>query len=80
MSSNRDRELQRLNMKFDELLTLRETAQRLNVSIDTLRWWRHRHEGPKGFRAGRRVYFRVSDVENWIEERIAAEELGRSHK
>jgi predicted DNA-binding transcriptional regulator AlpA len=65
---------------MDQLLTLRETASRLNVSEATLRWWRHCSDGPKGFRAGRRVFYRVSDVENWIEERIAAEELGRSHK
>ena len=62
---------------MDELLTLRETAKRLNVPEATLRWWRHRHEGPKGFRAGRRVFYRASDVENWIEGRIAAEERGR---
>ena len=62
---------------MDELLTLRQTAQRLNVPEATLRWWRHRSEGPMGFRAGRRVFYRASDVENWIEERIAAEERGR---
>jgi excisionase family DNA binding protein len=62
---------------MDELLTLRQTAQRLNVPEATLRWWRHRREGPDGFRAGRRVLFRTSDVNRWIEERIAAEERGR---
>jgi len=57
---NRDQERRRLEV--DELLTLRQTAQRLNVPEATLRWWRHRSEGLKGFRAGRRVLFRVSDV------------------
>ena len=64
-------------MTVDEFLTLRQTAQHLNVPEATLRWWRHRSEGPKGFRAGRRVLFRVSDVNRWVEERIAAEERGR---
>ena len=59
---------------MDELLTLRQTAQRLNVPEATLRWWRHRGDGPKGFRAGRRVLYRASDVNGWVEEQIAAEE------
>jgi predicted DNA-binding transcriptional regulator AlpA len=52
----------------DDLLLLPEVAEITRRSIDTLRWLRHRGEGPQGFRMGRRVVFRRGVVMEWIAE------------
>jgi predicted DNA-binding transcriptional regulator AlpA len=49
----------------DDLL-LPEVAEITRRSVDTLRWLRHRGEGPPGFRMGRRVVFRRGAVMEWI--------------
>ena len=51
-----------------DLLLLSEVAEITRRSIDTLRWLRHRGEGPPGFRMGRRVVFRRGAVMEWIAE------------
>jgi predicted DNA-binding transcriptional regulator AlpA len=53
----------------DDLLLLPEVAEITRRSIDTLRWLRHRREGPPGFRMGRRVVFRRGAVMEWIAQR-----------
>ncbi len=50
----------------DDLLLLEEVAALTRQSVSTLRWLRHRGEGPAGFRLGRRVVFRRSEVEQWV--------------
>ena len=60
-------------MEVERLLTTEETAELLNVPEATLRWWRHRRTGPKGFRLGsRKVMYKLSDVIAWREERYRA--------
>jgi len=56
----------------DDLLLITEVAQITRRSVDTLRWLRHRGEGPKGHRAGRRIYFRRGDVMAWLAEQERA--------
>ena len=56
----------------DDLLLITEVAQITRRSVDTLRWLRHRGEGPQGHRAGRRVYFRRRDVMAWLAEQERA--------
>jgi predicted DNA-binding transcriptional regulator AlpA len=63
---------------MEELVTLSEAARRLNRSEATLRWWRHRGQGPQSFRAGRRVMYRATDLERWIDDQIAADVHRRS--
>ena len=53
------------------LLTAKELADFLDVPIKTLYAWRYRGEGPIGFRAGKHIRYRWTDVEVWIEHRIA---------
>jgi predicted site-specific integrase-resolvase len=53
-------------MADQELLTSEETAARLRVSVDTLRFWRFRGKAPVGIRMGRRVMYLASDVEAFI--------------
>ncbi|MCU1655610.1 MAG: Transcriptional regulator, MerR family [Pseudonocardiales bacterium] len=50
----------------DQLLTITEVAALLRVPVATLRYWRHLGAGPRGFRLGRRVVYRHSDVTDWI--------------
>jgi predicted DNA-binding transcriptional regulator AlpA len=50
----------------DDLLLLPEVARLTRLSESTLRWLRHQDRGPTGFRLGRRVVFRRSEVEQWV--------------
>ncbi len=42
-------------------------ADYLDVPVRSVYSWRARGEGPKGFRVGRHVRFRRSDVARWLE-------------
>lgn len=54
----------------DRLLTVQELAEYLGVPVATLYQWRYRREGPPGFRVGRHVRYRWSDVQEWIEHQL----------
>ena len=53
----------------DQLLTLSEAADILRTPVATLRYWRHLGIGPDGFRVGRRVMYRIEDLDRWITQR-----------
>ena len=53
----------------DRLLSPQEVADWLGVPVNTLYQWRHRGEGPLGFRVGKHVRYRREDVAAWIDER-----------
>ncbi len=55
---------------FDRLLTVEDLAEYLGVPVATLYAWRYRNVGPPGFRVGRHLRFRWSDVEHWIQDRV----------
>jgi excisionase family DNA binding protein len=55
---------------IDRLLTVEDLADYLEVPVATIYAWRYRRQGPPGFRVGRHLRFRWSDVERWIEDRI----------
>ncbi len=57
--------------RSERLLTVEDLAEYLGVPVATLYAWRYRRQGPPGFRVGRHVRFRRSDVDDWIEDRIA---------
>lgn len=56
------------------VMTTEELAAEIGVKPQTLRTWRSRSEGPAHFRvsAGGPVRYRRSDVDLWMEERVAA--------
>ena len=56
---------------IDRLLTVEDLAEYLGVPVTTVYAWRYHSQGPPGFRVGRHLRFRRSDVEGWIEDRIA---------
>ncbi len=61
-----------------DLLSVDELAGYLAVPPKTLYAWRSRGEGPPGFRVGRHVRYRWSDVQAWIRQRIEAGASPRS--
>lgn len=55
-----------------DLLTITELSKIISVSPDTLYQWRHRGYGPRSTKAGRRVLYRRSDVDAWLESNSTA--------
>ncbi len=58
----------------EQLLTLSELAARLSVSVQTLYDLRSKGRGPRGFRIGRELRFRRSEVDAWLGRLEAADE------
>jgi len=53
--------------QLDELLTEQSAAERLHLSVKTLQAWRVRGFGPAFVRLGRRVLYRTSSLQEYIE-------------
>lgn len=56
---------------IDKLLTLPQAAATLHMSIDTLRYWRATGTGPTSIKIGRRVMYRETDIQRYIEVQFA---------
>ncbi len=56
--------------EVERLLTITELSGMLGIPVDTLYGWRHRGEGPQGYRIGRHVRYRRTMVETWLEGRL----------
>lgn len=63
-------------MQVRTLLRTAEVAAMTGVPVGTLRYWRHRGEGPKSFRLGRRVAYFEDEVIAWVESQAAATSVG----
>ncbi len=50
----------------DRALREQEVAERLSLSIATLRAWRRRGQGPRFVKFGRAVRYMVGDVEQFV--------------
>ncbi|WP_340540680.1 helix-turn-helix transcriptional regulator [Nocardioides sp. GXZ039] len=61
-----------------EFLSTEDVAELLGIPAATVRYWRHTGQGPRGFRVGRAVRYRRTDVDRWIEEREREERLNAS--
>lgn len=53
----------------DQLLTLKQVAELLDVSENTIYYWRYQRTGPKGHKVGKRVRYWLSAVLSWMNER-----------
>ena len=53
---------------LDPVLTLSQLATQLGVSVQTLYDLRCQGRGPRGFRVGRELRFRVSEIDAWIRQ------------
>ncbi len=57
------------------LLNEQQTAAYLEVAAHTLRNWRSRGEGPPYISIGRRIGYRLPDLERWLETRLVDPEV-----
>lgn len=57
----------------DEYMTAPETADLVRRPTSTLAYWRHRDEGPRYAKIGRRVVYRRSDVIEWLESQFSGQ-------
>jgi excisionase family DNA binding protein len=62
MNDNDDHSTDKLLLRPDEVAAL------LDVPLRTIYRWRSRHDGPRGYRIGRHVRYRVDDIERWLED------------
>jgi excisionase family DNA binding protein len=51
----------------ERLMSITDLSQMLGVPIHTLCRWRHKGDGPVGYRTGRHVKYRRATVEAWLE-------------
>ncbi len=50
------------------IVTLSEAAAITRTSPATLRWWRQTGAGPKSFKIGRRVMYKLEDLDRFLRE------------
>ena len=58
----------------DPLWTTDDVAQYLRRPVGTIRQWRSRKYGPRGFRLGGMVMYRRSEVMRWLDEQERADQ------
>jgi excisionase family DNA binding protein len=51
----------------EQVLSLSELCAHLHVSAQTIYDLRSQGRGPRGFRVGRELRFRISEIEAWLE-------------
>jgi hypothetical protein len=56
----------------EDLLLIEDVSVITRRSVGALRWLRNQGQGPKGHRAGRRIYFKRGDVMEWLAEQERA--------
>ena len=52
----------------ERMLSPTELADYLAIPMQTIYQWRHRGEGPPGYRVGRHVRYRWSHIQTWLAE------------
>jgi excisionase family DNA binding protein len=62
----------------DGVLSLSELCAQLQVSAQTIYDLRSQGRGPRGFRVGRELRFRVSEVDAWL-SRLESDDDRRHH-
>lgn len=50
------------------LLSTQEVARILTVPVTTLYCWRYKGTGPKAFRVGKHLRYRLEDVLTWLDQ------------
>lgn len=55
-------------------LTPQDLAARVGVPVATVYNWRSSGYGPRGFRVGKYLRYRLADVEAWEDAQVAAED------
>jgi excisionase family DNA binding protein len=60
------------------LLSVKQLADYLDIPVSTIYAWRTQGKGPRGFRVGKQVRYRTSDVGKWLDNAANGEPSGRS--
>jgi excisionase family DNA binding protein len=55
-------------METDELMSPTELAEWLGIPVSTIYNWRYASNGPPGFKIGKHVRYRRSEVDKWFEQ------------
>lgn len=63
---------------FDGVLSLSELCEQLQVRAQTIYDLRSQGRGPRGFRVGRELRFRVGEIDAWL-ARLESEDEARHH-
>lgn len=58
----------------NDRLTTDEAAVVSRIPKNTLAYWRHIGYGPKWAKIGRRVFYRRSDIEAWIDAQFGTDD------
>ncbi len=61
---------------FEPALSVQQLAEELHVSAQTIYDLRSQGRGPVGFRVGRQLRFRASEIESWL-SRLEGEDSNR---
>lgn len=62
---------------LEPVLTTSELAAHLGVPVQTIHDLRHAGRGPRGFRIGRELRYRLSEVEHWLIDLEARDDENR---
>ena len=62
---------------LEPVLTTSELAAHLGVPVQTIHDLRHAGRGPHGFRIGRELRYRLSEIQDWITELERSDEPAR---
>jgi len=57
----------------DQLMVIEEVSKLTRLTVPTLRYLRHKGEGPRGFRLSKRLVYKRSDVLAWIDQQYEAD-------
>lgn len=60
----------------DQMVGTAQVSAMTGIPQATLRYWRHMGTGPASFCLGRRVVYRVSEINRWVAEREAETRRG----
>lgn len=63
---------------IDSLLTVADVAAYLGVPVATVYQWNSRGLGPKRYRVGKHVRYRMDDLDAWVEEQATPPSLVRA--
>ena len=55
-----------------KILNTKHVSETYGIPVGTLRYWRHADQGPASFTIGKRVVYRLDEVERWIAEQESA--------
>ena len=60
---------------MSDLFVVIEAGEYLHTPPATLQWWRHVKRGPIYVKIGRRIFYRKSDLDDFIAENVRTPEV-----